>query len=809
MNCISDNQSDSFEYLDMFINLYVHDNSHVTCTFTNQKKIKKEPILIVPGVLGTEMFKGETRLWASVLRMVNPINSDGFMDPMAFSYSLAPSDESVFFGSVIDNPDNLLNYTEGILKELKGQDYIQNQDVFTFPYDWRYGVSEGNVEALAEKIKSIKTQTGSEKVNVVAHSTGGLLLKKYIMDHPTDHYVNKAVMVGVPNLGSPKAIKTLVQGDNFGVVGLSDEEMKKIAENLPVVYDLAPNQKYYDTKGSYVKVIEQKFLARDIKKDLNFQEVGEYLIEDHDLNSLAYQQAKELHTETFTNYDMRSNGVDVYNITGCKTGTLGKIAEKRTKDFWGHELYSFQNPEYVSGDQTVPFESADSVKSDENKKYYAVGYQHGTMMTSNGSRQLIVNLLTGSNLPTGNGIIGREALLQDPGRCEIKGKSIQIMSPLNIEVLDQNGNRLGMADDGSLENAIPGADFNIFGDHKFVFLPEDNSQTYQINLKGTDEGIFTLKVEEVDSGRVTQSENYINLPVSTTTLGSLQIAGFQTELSLDQNGDGQADSFPIPVVIDEKQAGDELAPVSTSTISGALGQPGFYRSDVSINISAQDVADEGVEPSGVFQTFYRVGQGEWSVLTGEPLILSEEGQYQVEFFSVDRAGNQELPQLLEFFIDKTSPEAEMYFDALGKDLIILGKDNLSSVGKVKVEQLEDGTVLVDEAGNTLEIKFAEKNRRRAFKANILELAYNGQVTRVDKNRLKVEWTADKFGNIKKLWQYLESKKDFRVRAVYDGKQTKIISKDFGEKRVEELVPGLNILRFWTDKGEMGWGKGSD
>jgi hypothetical protein len=741
--------------------------------------------------------------------MVNPINSDGFMDPMAFSYSLAPSDESVFFGSVIDNPDNLLNYTEGILKELKGQDYIQNQHVFTFPYDWRYGVSEGNVEALAEKIKSIKIQTGSEKVNVVAHSTGGLLLKKYIMDHPTDHYVNKAVMVGVPNLGSPKAIKTLVQGDNFGVVGLSDEEMKKIAENLPVVYDLAPNQKYYDTKGSYVKVIEQKFLARDIKKDLNFQEVGEYLIEDHDLNSLAYQQAQELHTEAFTNYDMRSNGVDVYNITGCKTGTLGKIAEKRTKDFWGHKLYSFQNPEYVSGDQTVPFESADSVKSDENKKYYAVGYQHGTMMTSNGGRQLIVNLLTGSDLPTGNGIIGREALLQDPGRCEIKGKSIQIMSPLNIEVLDQNRNRLGMADDGSLENAIPGADFNIFGDHKFVFLPEENSQTYQINLKGTDEGIFTLKVEEVDSGRVTQSENYINLPVSTTTLGSLQIAGFQTELSLDQNGDGQADSFPIPVVIDEKQAGDELAPVSTSTISGALGQPGFYRSDVSINISAQDVADEGVEPSGVFQTFYRVGQGEWSVLTGEPLILSEEGQYQVEFFSVDRAGNQELPQLLEFFIDKTSPEAEMYFDALGKDLIILGKDNLSSVGKVKVEQLEDGTVLVDEAGNTLEIKFAEKNRKRALKANVIELIYNKHLIGVDKNRLKVEWTADKFGNIKKLWQYLESKKDFRVRAVYDGKQTKIISKDFGEKRVEEVVPGLNILRFWTDKGEMGWGKGSD
>ncbi len=77
-----------------------------------------------------------------------------------------------------------------------------------FPYDWRLGVSQ-NVDNLKNKINQIVAQTGSEKVDVVAHSTGGLIVKKYVIDN-NDHKIGKAVFLGVPNLGAPQGSKSLI-----------------------------------------------------------------------------------------------------------------------------------------------------------------------------------------------------------------------------------------------------------------------------------------------------------------------------------------------------------------------------------------------------------------------------------------------------------------------------------------------------------------------------------------------------------------------------------------------------------------------
>ena len=40
------------------------------------------------------------------------------------------------------------------------------------------------------------------KVNLVCHSMGGLIARKYLAEHPRDHYVSKLITVGTPNLGS-------------------------------------------------------------------------------------------------------------------------------------------------------------------------------------------------------------------------------------------------------------------------------------------------------------------------------------------------------------------------------------------------------------------------------------------------------------------------------------------------------------------------------------------------------------------------------------------------------------------------------
>jgi len=40
------------------------------------------------------------------------------------------------------------------------------------------------------------------KVNLVCHSMGGLIARKYLTEHPHNHYVSKLIIIGTPNLGA-------------------------------------------------------------------------------------------------------------------------------------------------------------------------------------------------------------------------------------------------------------------------------------------------------------------------------------------------------------------------------------------------------------------------------------------------------------------------------------------------------------------------------------------------------------------------------------------------------------------------------
>lgn len=539
---------------------------------------RKTPVLIVPGVLGTEINKGSEKLWLDLAHNLTDIG-DQFMDPLQFNTNLTPSDTSLAIGEVIREvtmtPSTLVNfnYTKGLIDLFTSQGYTEgtNSDanLFTFPYDWRYGVSgiisatSTNVDLLRQKIQDIMTQTGSNKVDVIAHSTGGLLVKKFAMDHPLDNHIGKAIFVGVPNTGAPKAIKTLLQGDNFGIPWLADGEMKKLVENFPVVYDLSPSQQYFNTKGSYIKIIDQS-LSGSTSHDLDFNQANSFLTSDHNLNSQALTNAQNLHTTNFDNFDMRNSGVDLYSIDGCKAGTISKVIERRSKDIFGNIIVSYDQPQETPGDGTVPLESATNVPMDSSHKYYALKADHGKMPSQDGIRQEIVNLISGGSLSVASSLI-----TQDISKCKLDGNAISVFSPLDIEIIDQDGNTAGLIE-GSIQNNIPNADFEIMGEHKFVYLPNDEGQTYTIKINGTDTGTFTLREDEIANNQIQQTQIFSDIPVTTNLTGevNLGIDNSTTTLSLDPNGDGIIDQTIQPSSIIKDTTLPELRiAFSTSTQS--------------------------------------------------------------------------------------------------------------------------------------------------------------------------------------------------------------------------------------------------
>ncbi|RTE08892.1 OmpL47-type beta-barrel domain-containing protein [Paenibacillus whitsoniae] len=98
---------------------------------------------------------------------------------------------------------------------------------------------------------------------------------------------------------------------------------------------------------------------------------------------------------------------------------------------------------------------------------------------------------------------------------------------------------------------------------------------------------------------------------------------------------------------------DVIAPASVAQISPEVptGSQGWYKSDVTVDISATD------DLSGVAKTEFSLDHGEtWTPYT-EPVTLNQDGIYEVQYHSTDKAGNVEVVNSTTIHIDKTAPTA--------------------------------------------------------------------------------------------------------------------------------------------------------
>jgi len=621
----------------------------------------KTPVLIIPGVLGTNLNKTAERLWLDLGRALKDVG-DEFMDPLSFNTSLNPLDNTINTSDIVINPDNLFDYSDGLIKEFKNQEYFENNNLFTFPYDWRYGVSgkifgsDTVADLLKSKIDQILDQTGSDKIDIIAHSTGGLLVKKYVADHLSDHHINKLVMVGVPNLGAPKALKVLMQGDNFGIPWLADGEMKKISQNFPVIYDLAPTQKYYDTAGSYFSSIDTSQPGQGpITRNFDHSGAEDFLKNGQWANAQGFISADNLHTADFDNLDLRSLGVDVYSVLGCKMSTISKV--NFIKRSMANVISTVSS---VTGDGTVPLVSASSIPANDDHKFYAINADHGKMLSADGIRQKVVNIISGSNLAVGDKIKTQNDFNSNVDLCKLKGHWWEWHSLASLNIIDQNGNQAGLAQDGSIQNKIPGADYQIWGEKKFIFLPSDQGQIYKTNFRGTDKGMLIFKAAKQDGDSLGNFMLFINIPITSALSGKVNINNDLVSLSLDKDGDGVFETELSPsAVLSFSQSLDVASPTTTPEIIGDTDGSGGYKNKAQIKFAAVDpiITEREDQTSGIFEIYYSIDGGDYVIYDkSSPQVINTAGPHLLKFFSTDKAGNNEPEQQLIFSISSEGVE---------------------------------------------------------------------------------------------------------------------------------------------------------
>ena len=201
----------------------------------------KRPIIVIPGILGSQLVSKDTGkvAWPTVFRV-----SDNDLR-LPISPNLTANRDNLIASQIVDTiklaklvPEvyvyhNLLvalktyaGYEEG---DWDNPGPNGDRDTFyVFPYDWR----RDNVETarlFLKRVEALKTKLNRPdlKFNILAHSMGGLVARYAAMygdaDLPPDDvqpvptwagavHISKIFMFGTPNEGSSDAFATLLEG---------------------------------------------------------------------------------------------------------------------------------------------------------------------------------------------------------------------------------------------------------------------------------------------------------------------------------------------------------------------------------------------------------------------------------------------------------------------------------------------------------------------------------------------------------------------------------------------------------------------
>jgi hypothetical protein len=126
--------------------------------------------------------------------------------------------------------------------------------------------------------------------------------------------------------------------------------------------------------------------------------------------------------------------------------------------------------------------------------------------------------------------------------------AVFVASPANVLIMNSSGQRVGFLDDGTIVQEIEGAQVLNQNGMKFVFYP--GSDTELIRVRGTAMGTFDLNlILSVGEGCIAKVE-YLDIPVSTDTVGIVSAQDKNYIMYIDNNGDN---------VIDFTQSPDKLS----------------------------------------------------------------------------------------------------------------------------------------------------------------------------------------------------------------------------------------------------------
>jgi pimeloyl-ACP methyl ester carboxylesterase len=465
--------------------------------------------------------------------------------------------------------DPLLHSYENLKKAMENAGYVEGESMFDFPYQWRNS-NVDNAKLLRDAIDVVKEKTKRPKIDVVAHSMGGLLAREYIESDYYQEDVDQLITLGTPHAGAPEAYPKWEAGDGFSGVGgyflkkIFEREAKKsgydgifhYVQSRPMysLRELLPIYDYiFDLDSNKIRTYSQNYPKNEFLEKLN--------------------QADKKEKLKNVELDIIYGNLDKKNTTGI----FEVIDAPAFGDYWKHgypenyhNLFSGEESViYVEGDETVPVESAKYIVGDYNIEINA---KHLEIPTE--AQQDVIELLTGkrpTSKITSEGPKIKEILL------------VQVYCPVDLQVISPSGDAIGTNfNDGKEINDISGATYVNNGENEeFIVITNPEDGEYQILTEGTDTGDY-----EVEIAKITQDEETGETEESSQTITGEAMPDVWEEARVKIQGDSvkKVEKMTIPKPEPEKK--NVIADQMRTEIRTEM------RTEISVsssnNISAQD-----------------------------------------------------------------------------------------------------------------------------------------------------------------------------------------------------------------------------
>lgn len=602
---------------------------------------RKRPVILIPGIYGSEIW-GNQQYWPTsnncTLSKLRPTDSgNSALAALGILRCTGTGHGCSSVPGCISKSDEFYGPLADILSALP------DHELWVFPYDWRADIQKtGNI--LESSIDALRRYSGYDRVDIVAHSMGGLVAKEVLSRSrsPGGRYnepkVRRMIFIGTPHFGAPKTSLALFGSlDDFFyyVAGLKPPVLGYVARNMPAAYQLLPSQPLlwkYPVLAvrsgifSYVPVrTYQEFLVK--MAGLRWQHTnclgcGVCPVPDLCGDFWEFLNSRMVGwVSPHRRWDIWSpadSGLDAYTLYGNyplwteDTGYVDQTIRTVRIGVGGSQQAHFEEFEWGPGDKTVPVESgrADGITYFEQANHrFEFFADHTGLLLHAGVQECVAGILHDNRDYSGCVKSGLPLTVQRARAATPVGFLEVLLSGENasLRITDEAGNVTGQSGDGR-QTDIPNSNYMDLGTAQIAVVAA--GQSLNIVIDARESAALHLRLRTLVSNDPVREVHY------DFALG----AGDRATLSLTA-------SLPAgPLAIDVKADGtvDDEVPATELPVANA-GEHQIVRSATEVVLDGSRSA-----PHDAGQMTYR-----WTQDSGPLVVLSDPGSAAPRFTAPD------------------------------------------------------------------------------------------------------------------------------------------------------------------------------